>query len=198
MITIKAPHENILHSTYHARIDAMPQDEVKYKLTWIASDKILDKHSKIITTQASCWVFTQDKKVILVSKDKEKWTITAGHPESTDSDFKQTAIREVYEESGLDISAFKDQISMLGYYIVETLDKYTKKLIKKTIQIRFFIVINAHSFSLKLKPNERQDQTDKIKFVNAFTLSEAALKVKWLPTSKDFIKLKKILGLSID
>ena len=169
--------------------------EVEYKLTWYSAEEIKLEHQSIPITQVSCWVFTFDNKLILVSKDAEKWSITAGHIEDRDSGLKAAAIREVAEEAGLDISSYSENIKMVGYYLVDTIDKSSRKVIDKNIQARFFVKINKRSKELNLRPNEREDKIEKVKYAKPFAIAEALEKVKWMGKSGDFIEINKLLKL---
>ncbi len=170
--------------------------EKEYKLKWISSTQINKKHLYFKVTQVSCWVISSDQKVLLVSKDNVKWTVTAGHTEIYDADLTATAIREVYEEAGLDISTCRDKIKMLGYYIVEVLDKKTHLHIETCIQARFVLFINELSNNTFLVPHEKNDQIEKVKYARFFSIKDAERTVIWFKDSGDFNQIKKMLTLS--
>ncbi len=165
----------------------------EHKLTWIKENKIKNKHKGIKVAQVSCYVFTSDNKLILVSKNGKKWTITAGHTENKDKSLVDTAIREVAEEAGLDISNYKNDMKMSGYFIVETINTNTHDVVDKYIQARFFVRINESSSELILKPNERDDQEVKVRYAKTFTIQDAVKEVRWLSKSGDFLEIKKHL-----
>jgi len=159
--------------------------KIKDLFIWIESNSIKKIHKHIQVTQVSCWVFTSDNKLILVSKDRKSWTITAGHLEAEDKTFKDTAIREVYEESGLDISEYKDQIQMAGYYVV--------KGINEIIQVRLYLKINESSEVLNLIPNEPSELESKVIYAKPFSIQDAINNVDWFKNAGDFIFIKQKL-----
>src|SRR3989338_10018145 len=117
-------------------IPNMPQQNYRFEMEWYPVSSILPVHKDLFIAQASCWVISADKKIILVSKDNEKWTIPAGHTEKSDLDYFETAVREVEEETGLDISKEKNDLKVLGYYVIKAFDKEKGTLENEDIQIR--------------------------------------------------------------
>ncbi len=89
-------------------------DGVDYKLIW--SDQMPDlKKGKI--TQVSGFVLN-DKNQVLVIKNKHGWGIPGGHPETSDKTLMDVLIREVFEESCVEI---KNKIEYIGCVIVENI-----------------------------------------------------------------------------
>ena len=167
-----------------------------FKRDWYATDSINPEHKDTRIAQASCWIVTNNKKIILVSKDGTDWTVPAGHTEETDGHYNNTAIREVQEETGIDISEYKKDIKVLGYYVVSAFDEFSDKLINKDIQIRLFLKIPTVSNNLEMKPKERDSQVEKIQFVEAFTLEESISKVSWLKKSGDLEEMRKLIDFT--
>ncbi len=172
----------------------MSQENFRFEMEWYAVNAILPVHKNLFIAQASCWVICADKKIILVSKDNKKWTIPAGHTEKSDVDYFDTAIREVAEETGLDISKKKNDLRVLGYYVIKALDKEKGTLENEDIQIRLLLTLDVDSDSLNLEPNEKDSQIEKVKYAMPFTLDEAISKVPWLSKAGDLAEVRKIVN----
>ena len=169
--------------------------EYKFQMDWHVGN-ILPEHMNLFIAQSSCWIVTTDKKILLVSKDGEHWTVPAGHTEKSDENYFVTAIREVKEETGVDISSFKKDMKVLGYYVITAYDVISNKLVNKDIQIRLFLELACDSKDLIFQPQERETQVDKIQYASAFTLSEAISRVSWLNGSGDLEEIKKQIDFS--
>lgn len=168
----------------------------EFKMDWYVGDSIRKEHKSLFVAQASCWIVTTDQKFILVSKDGKSWTVPAGHTEKSDGGYVKTAIREVKEETGLDISLQEQNIKVLGYYVISAYDKLSGLLANKDIQIRLFLQYRQHSAELKLQPMERNSQVVKVRYSAPFSLSETVQKIPWFGKSGDLKEIKKLIEFS--
>ncbi len=165
------------------------QKEIIHNLRWYTDSELRPEHRDFPVRQVTCFVITKDDKLLLVSKNGEKWSVTAGHYEAQkDPDFTQTAIREVYEESGLDISKYAEGIKRLGYYVVQDVEKESKNVLDTYIQIRMLLVLDLHSKEISLKPTEK----DLVKHAQFFDIKKSMELIKWLRDSGEWKAIKKI------
>lgn len=127
--------------------------------------------------QIYIWALSLDNKYVLVAKANQKYHQPGGHPEKGES-IKQTIIREMFEETGIELteSDLKD-IQFVGYYTVKE-DNQTY------LQLRFLLKLNKNSKEYNLTPHEKdtEKEEDKIKYVNFFTIEECFNAIPWLST----------------
>lgn len=125
--------------------------------------------------QVYIWALSLDNKYVLVAKGNQKYHQPGGHPEKGES-INQTIIREMYEETGIELTESDlENIKFIGYYTV-TEDNQTY------LQLRFLLKLNKNSTEYNLTPHERdtEKEEDKIKYVNFFTLEECFNVISWL------------------
>lgn len=84
--------------------------------TWNESPEIKKEHKNLKINQIYCWIKSVDNKVILVTKDNKKWQFPWWHPEFWE-DYKSTLQREIFEETGLDISNYLDKLDFFDITI---------------------------------------------------------------------------------
>jgi 8-oxo-dGTP pyrophosphatase MutT (NUDIX family) len=165
------------------------QSEIIYTRKWFPFPQVKKKHKNLPIRQVTCFVLTKDEKLLLVSKDGESWSVTAGHYEAKkDPRVIDTAVREVYEESGLDISRFVDDIKKLGYYVIEDVEKESNKVVDSYLQIRTFLPLDLDSKDIQLKPKE----DDLVKHARFFTIQKSMKLITWLKDSGEWKIIKEI------
>jgi 8-oxo-dGTP pyrophosphatase MutT (NUDIX family) len=141
----------------------------------------------------TCFIISNDEKLLLVSKDRNSWSVTAGHyEEKKDPTYIDTAVREVYEESGLDISIFIDKIKGLGYYVIEDVEEESAKVVDTYLQIRMFLPLDMNSEEISLKPIEG----DLVKQAKFFGIKESMSLVRWLKDSPEWKVINDVLHLN--
>lgn len=123
-----------------------------------------------------CIVMHKDK-VLLVKHNKGHWDFPKGHMEQGETE-KQTAVREVKEETNMDVEIISDQ-KYRANYIIE--DKQIDK------EVIYFI---AKPLSLEIKPQEAE-----VSIVEWVKIDDAVEKITY-PTSKNIMKqVKKDLNI---
>lgn len=170
----------------------------KFTRTWFdCSEDVLDEHSDIEVRQRYLFILTQDKQVVIVSKGGEDWQFPGGHPnplmegQDGEEEWEETLVREVWEETGLNIEDILDSISKLGYYLIE----FPKE---KFLQERYAVVLDCMAKDLKLETHEREDDnTVTIKFVKAVPISEIEKYVSWAPEVEGWNKALEYLAEKI-
>ena len=90
-------------------------------------------------TQVYCWLYTKDKKIIIVSKDGVGWQFPGGHPGKKESQL-QTLVREVWEETNINIKKTPSKLKFFGYYVVEKINA-DGKITDKYLQVRYFLYL---------------------------------------------------------
>jgi len=165
--------------------------ELIYTREWYPDLKIKEIHKHLPVRQVTCFIISKDNNLLLVSKDGNSWSVTAGHyEEEKDPTYIDTAVREVYEESGLDISDLTDNIGRLGYYVIEDVEEESGKVVDTYLQIRMFLVLNKNAKEVSLKPTEG----DLVKHAKFFSIEESMKLVKWLEKSPEWEVIKNILN----
>jgi len=136
------------------------------------TDNILQKHKDIEIRQRYCFIFTKDNKIVIVSKDNKDWQFPGGHPDNNE-DWQKTLIREIWEETGIDIKERINSVFKIGYYLVEFPQE-------KFLQERYILNLNRESKSLSLKPHENEDDnTPIIKYVKAIPVNKIGKYIPW-------------------
>jgi len=151
----------------------------EFERTWFDCDEdILSEHAGIEIRQRYCFIFTIDRQVIIVAKRDKKWQFPGGHPKENES-WQETLVREIKEETGLDIGEGVENVGKLGYYLIEDGSE-------KYLQERYILILNRKGSDLDLHPEEIEEDSEesKIKFVKSVPISEIAKYVPWAPELK--------------
>jgi 8-oxo-dGTP pyrophosphatase MutT (NUDIX family) len=166
---------------------------MKYNSTWFASDSVSVAHQNLPVTQVYGWIFIANKKLVAVSKDEIKWQFPGGHPETGES-LLETLVREIWEETGIDIKGLEKTAVFFGYYVVEELNDQNQ-VTKKYLQVRYLLKLHKHDSELDLKTNESEEdiETVHMQFVKTFTLPELFTHIKWLEASDEYQTIKGLL-----
>ena len=140
--------------------------------------------------QVYCWTVTSDKKILIVSKDNHNWQFPGGKPESSHETIIDTVVREVREEARIDISKFKENIKIFGYYEVQEDSHQTTP---PYLQIRTYLLLPIRSedisygqFDVNIFIN------DSIKFSDNVSINLAIKKIPWLSQSEEYLSIKKL------
>lgn len=162
-----------------------------YTRNWYPDPQVRDEHKSLSIRQVTCFVLSKDDKLLLVSKDGDSWSVTAGHyEEEKDPTYLDTAVREVYEESGLDISSFREGVKWLGYYVIEDIDAGSKEVLDTYLQIRTYLILDKDSEEIDLKPIEG----DLVKYAKFSDTKESIELIRWLEKSPEWEIISKILS----
>ncbi len=163
---------------------------ITYDVSWVGGTEILPEHKKLSVRQVYVWVQSDPDKVVVVSKDGKEWQLPGGKPED-DETALQTATREVYEETGVDIRDNEDALQFFGYRVVT--EKDGDDIITSYLQLRYHILVCFDSGSLSVMQEDTLQPTDDvIQFVESVTLDEACQRIAWLRDSDEFHALRAL------
>jgi len=155
-----------------------------YDVTWNVSSTVSDEDSQYPCRQVYVWLVTQDGQIVIVSKDGKHWQLPGGKPETGES-VLETAVREVHEETGLDIGGLVQQISTFGYYVV----KEQTAVPPCYLQIRCLLGLTGTAASLPLRVDAEdgeQPSEDVIRYVRCIPKGELAQFIPWMPQSGEY------------
>ena len=160
---------------------------MNFKRTWFdCSENVLFNHENIEVRQRYLYMITKDNHIIIVSKDGTKWQFPGGHPEGNET-WRETLIREIWEESGVKIENLLEKIQKFGYYLIEE-DGI------KYLQERYILFLDKSSNELDLIPHEREDDhTEIIKFVKDVPVSDLPKFIPWITEVEDWKKAEEFL-----
>lgn len=125
-------------------------DKKKFTRNWFESKEISLEHIGLEVRQIYVWVVSDDNMVVIVTKDDENSQFPGGHPEEGE-DNVETALREVNEETGLDISLYISNLKFFGYYLIEENNE-------KYLQLRYILQLPMIAENYTLSMNERSDE----------------------------------------
>lgn len=162
------------------------------KMAWQSNNRISKSHRDLEVKQVYCWVITKDSKILVVSKDGENWQLPGGKPNSANENIQSTVVREIEEETGLDLEYYKNSIEIFGYYIVSE-NQDTKDNIFLQIRTKISIYIDSDDLSLEPQEDESQDESDKIKYVKAVTINQLVSLIPWMKSTGEY----KVISLDL-
>jgi 8-oxo-dGTP pyrophosphatase MutT (NUDIX family) len=164
----------------------------KYEISWTEAPEIQSRDLDKVCKQVYAWIITKDKYVVIVSKDGKQWQLPGGKPEQGET-LQETAIREVREETSLDISGLSDDLRFFGYQTVKEVESDEPPY----LQVRFLLELDADAPTLEFDAqNEDTEQptADTIKFVGAVSLGELVERIPWLEGSPELTAVKSLVN----
>ena len=153
-------------------------------MTWKERATVSEDDGVYLCRQVYVWLVTKDAQVIIVSKDGMHWQLPGGKPEVGES-LLETATREVYEETGLDIAALSRQINTFGYYVV----KEPAATLTCYLQVRCFLSLPNAAADLTLRvdtENDEQPSQDVIRYVRCVHHAHLAHFIPWMSQSGEY------------
>ncbi len=145
--------------------------------TWIPADQIRARDAAFRVRQVYCWITTSDDKIITASKDGSHWQFPGGKP-ADDETLLETLIREVYEQTGLDIDEYASDIKLFGYYKIAEWDE-------AYLQLRYTLQIPQSSNNLSLFEREGEADENKVEHILPCSIEELQEKMAWLNESDE-------------
>lgn len=135
--------------------------------------------------QVYVWLVTEDRKIVIVSKDGKKWQLPGGKPDIEERPI-QTAIREVFEETGININKDTARFRFIGYYDITETDTHNQD--DEYLQLRYSLGLPYNSDEIHLdtkNEDEEQIEEEQIKYVELVTPSELIHKIPWAKESRE-------------
>lgn len=160
-------------------------------MRWVSASSISSEDRAYPVTQVYCWLMSSDNRIAIVSKDGNKWQLPGGHP-SDGENLEETLVREVWEETGVDIKNSLKSTKMFGYYVVQALDD-SGLIIDTFLQTRFFLQLKSNSGEMRLNSHEKtEDTTAIIKYHAWVTVDELVEKISWMPDTEEYKDVLKM------
>jgi ADP-ribose pyrophosphatase YjhB (NUDIX family) len=156
----------------------------KLTRTWTQKNEIDTTDIHIPVRQVYVWILTTGSHVILVSKDSDTWQLPGGKPEENES-LAEVAIREVNEETGIDISPYVDTLEFFGYYSINEPDSNPADY----LQVRYLLNLPISSDMLALSTdheNAYQTSENIIRFTRAVSVHDITKFIPWMPTVEEY------------
>jgi len=142
--------------------------------------------------QVYIWLITRDNHIVVVSKDGENWQLPGGKPDPDDADLPTTAVREVFEETGLKIQDRANDITFFGQYCIKNTDPDSGE--EPYLQVRTWLPLNVPSAELNLYTSgesQAQRAEDTVRFVRTVHLDNLCELIPWMKDSEEFKSLKR-------
>lgn len=155
-------------------------------LKWNESNKIKSEHISLEVKQVYGWIITKDQHLVLVSKDNVKWQFPGGKPNKGEN-LLETLMREVFEETSLDVSNMKKDF--FGYYEVSSEEK------PSFLQVRYLVICDKNSKELKLgisNEDEVQISEDIVRYVNSYNIKDTLKLIPWLGETEEYKSFLRI------
>lgn len=140
--------------------------------------------------QVYIWLLTRDWRLVIVSKDGEKWQLPGGKPDAGENAI-HTATREVLEETNIDITAYQDKLNFFGEYMVEDHETVHSPRYR---QVRAWLRLPVAASQLKLSTAgeaEGQRSEDVVRFVRTVPVKDILEYIDWLETTDEYKALKR-------
>jgi len=160
---------------------------MKATRTWCNNKRINPDHLNLEIRQIYIWLISKDNKVAIVTKSNGDSQFPGGHPEKEES-HRETAQREVNEETGLDISSYISELSQFGYYLVEE-DGV------QYLQLRFLLKLPGNGQTFPLSVNENSDEERPVESAMWVDLLNLPNYILW---TKDLVEYKDVMDLVLN
>lgn len=141
--------------------------------------------------QVYVWLLTEDDHVVIVSKDGDTWQLPGGKPDA-EEDASETAVREVLEETGIDIADQKKDLTYFGVYTINEPNSVDNPPLYR--QVRTWLRLPAKSCDIKVTTmgeSSAQHPEDAVRFVKKVPAEKITDFIPWLPRADEYKYLKR-------
>lgn len=167
------------------------RDMSKVTREWRVIHEMPHDDEKAPIRQVYTWLLTSDNQVVIVSKDGNRWQLPGGKPDAGENAV-QTAIREVFEETNVDIAPYQDELNFFGEY---TIDDYNTEIHPPRYrQVRSWLRLPMAASELNLSTAgeaEGQRPEDAVRFVRAVPTRDILEYIDWLEKTDEYKALKR-------
>lgn len=170
---------------------AEERDMSKITREWRVIDELPREDSDFPIRQVYVWLLTNDSHVVIVSKDGEKWQLPGGKSDAGEGAV-ETAIREVFEETNVDIQPYKDELRFFGEYMIE--DRETDVHPPRYRQVRAWLNLPVTADQLNLSTAGEaagQRLEDAVRFVKSVPTRDILSYIEWLEKTDEYKALKR-------
>lgn len=140
-----------------------------------------DSLPNLIVRQVYCWTIDALNRVTIVSKNSTDWQLPGGKPERGEP-LIAALIREVYEETGIDLERLRAKPELFGYYVVTNDPSYAKDY----MQLRYYIRVNKVFKNLEPGRNNNFEEIKHVKSVSTAVLLKI---IPWIGDSGEYRQL---------
>ncbi len=163
-----------------------------YEVEWISSNSVQETHRHLTIRQVYVWVLSSNGELVIVSKDGNSWQFPGGKPESGET-WLETASREVYEETGIDISKTNAPLEFFGYRIVKEIEGGNVQ--PEYLQLRYLVGTRLSNQELTTAfENHMQQETEMIRYAKFASVPEVMRLLPWLAKSEEYDAFQKFIG----
>lgn len=167
------------------------RDMSKIKRSWRVVNEMPENDPEVPIRQVYTWLLTKDRQVIIVSKDGEKWQLPGGKPDNNETAL-EAAVREVMEETNIDIRPYQNEIVFFGEYTID--DQETDIHPPRYRQVRSWLQLPLDANELNMSTGgecESQRPEDAVRFVRAVPETEILNYIDWLEQTDEYKALKR-------
>lgn len=157
---------------------------------WVSNPEISKADRDLPVRQVYVWLLTKDDRMIVVSKDGIHWQLPGGKPEPGET-LVATAVREVKEETGFDISPYEEDLECIGYYVVE--EPLSDPSAYLQVRMRLNLPLDSDEIDLTVTyENKDQAREDVIRHAGAIGIREVGKYIPWMPPLTEYREATQI------
>ncbi len=153
---------------------------------WYENNRISPEHIDLEVKQIYVWVISKDNMIAIVTKSNGESQFPGGHPEQ-DENHVETAVREVNEEMGLDISPYISKLIQFGYYLVEEAGE-------KYLQLRYLLKLPKESQESPLFMNEKSEEERPVVSAQWVELIKLSDYIPWTKGLEEYINVIELVS----
>lgn len=151
----------------------------RYLVRWFARPTVHAEHSHLPVRQVYAWLLTAGRQVILVSKNGVVWQLPGGKP-GLEETHLQTMLREVKEETGLDLASCAGAARLFGYYLVLDQEDGCAYL-----QLRMAVELAVDQLTFSTREPEDDPEEGKIHFIKLCHVDDIETWMPWASAEKN-------------
>ncbi|MCK9417050.1 NUDIX domain-containing protein [Candidatus Dojkabacteria bacterium] len=153
---------------------------------WYENNQISPEHIDLEVKQIYVWVISKDNMIAIVTKSNGESQFPGGHPEQGENPV-ETAVREVNEEAGLNISPYISELIQFGYYLIEKADE-------KYLQLRYLLKLPKKSQESPLFMNEKSEEERPVESAQWVELAKLSDYIPWTKGLEEYINAIELVS----